>query len=100
MQLALMLAALGIALAAPFVVAIWRSATAGRALRIWLVQIATAVALWGISALVFRAFPPGSNGRLLAAVIANMLWVGLALALLLGAIATAIRAIRLQTIGK
>jgi hypothetical protein len=97
MILTVSLAFFGAALAAPFVVAILRADTPGRVLRIWLVQLAAALALWGLLALIFHSgLITRQDLRILAAVVLNAVWVGLVLAMALGAAAAVVRAVRLR----
>ncbi len=96
MILSIALVVLGVALAAPFVVAILRSASIGRLVRIWMIQVIASASLWGASALIFHSGSIPREHRLVAALLIHGLWVALALAILIGAVSAIMRALQLR----
>lgn len=97
MIVSLALAALGALLAAPFVVAMLRATAPARVLRIWLLQLAAGLALWGLFAAIFYSgLITDQRARVLAAVVINLFWVGLIVATFLGTAAAVARTVRLR----
>ena len=84
-------------LAAPFIVVMLRAATPARVLRVWLAQLAAALALWGLLVLIFHSgLIVGQDPRILAALVINAVWVGLVLAMGFGTVAAVFRAVQLR----
>jgi hypothetical protein len=105
MFVSLALAILGGLLAAPFAVAILRAETPAQVWRIWLVQLASGLALWAVLALIFHSgLIVDQRLRILAALVINLFWVGLVVATVLGTAAAVVRTAqlrrRLRTSGK
>jgi hypothetical protein len=66
-------------------------------LRIWLIEAAAALALWGLASMTFHSgLISEQRSRVLAAAIINAMWAALVLAVALGAAAAVVQALRLR----
>ncbi len=96
-MLTLLFLVLGGLLSAPFVIAIFRAASGGRVVRIWLAEVAASLCLWVGLALVFRSgLIVEQAARIAAALLINLVWVALVLAVSLGAVAAIVRVAQLR----
>ena len=103
MIVSLALAAFGALMAAPFAVAMLRANAPARVLRVWLLQLAAGLALWGLLAAIFHSgLITDQRARVMAALVINLFWVGLVVATFLGTAAAVVRTVQLRrrNIGK